>query len=64
MEDKLKDLDNKEKKVDLKINWGKRKEMRINLRNNEQLELIGKVIERVYLGRIVSKSIGTDEGTA
>lgn len=67
MEDKLKDLDNDGKKLGLKINWGKTKEMRINERDNQQLELIDKVIGRVeefvYLVSIVSRPDGADEDT-
>jgi hypothetical protein len=68
MEQKLKELENEGKKVGLKINLGKTKEMRINERDNHQLELNDKAIERVeeflYLGSIVSKLCGTDEDVA
>lgn len=68
MEEKLKDLDKEGKKVGLKINQEKTKEMRVNGRDNQQLKLNGRVVERVeefvYLGSTVSTTGGTDEDVA
>ena len=65
MKEKLEELHEEGKKVGLKINYEKTKEIRLNTRNHQQLVVNGKIIEEVdyfkYLGSIVSKSGGTDE---
>lgn len=65
LKSKIKDLEEEGRRVGLKINEGKTKEMRINNNNNEDLEVNGGTIERVakfqYLGSIVAETGGTDE---
>ena len=65
MKEKMEELSKEGKKVGLKINESKTKEMRINSKNQEELLVDGKVIEQVeqfqYLGSLVSKNGGTDE---
>ena len=65
MKEKLEELNEEGKKVGLKINYEKTKEIRLNTRNHQQLVVNGKIIEEVdyfkYLGSVVSKSGGTDE---
>ena len=65
MEEKLEDLSQEGRKVGLKINEHKTKEMRINSTREEGIMVNGNTIEQVeqfqYLGSIVSKKGGTEE---
>lgn len=65
MKRKLDSLDNESRKVGLKINTGKTKELRINQESSQQLMLEDKPIEKVshfqYLGSIITENGGATE---
>jgi hypothetical protein len=62
---KLTQLHEELQKVGLSINISKTKEIRANVRNNTEIKLQDKVVERVdrftYLGSVVTKNGGTEE---
>jgi hypothetical protein len=62
---KLTQLHEELQKVGLSINISKTKEIRANVRNNSEIKLQDKVVQRVdrftYLGSVVAKDGGTEE---